>query len=264
MIGRIVILYLIIVTGDETMVCPVCLSMFLGSHKTIKQNLIYLLTDICVTKPNVSFLLTAQCGLVKENDGLVKLHMLTASLNKSNQFWINQIKSCIQQRKTTCLLSIWISLACARASKLTTDMFTASLNKTLFCKYSQHLVNYIQNMVHCQVTNMSTTLCFLTWHYNDVIMSGASIVCSTVGSGGVQRKHQSSGSLAFVRGINQRPVTRKMFPFDDVINTWFPQRHADNDDMETVPAILPLCKEIRRWRSFWTNSGAFGDIKSQL
>ena len=31
-----------------------------------------------------------------------------------------------------------------------------------------------------------------------------------------QRKHQSSASLAFVRGI-QWPVTRKMFPFDDVI-----------------------------------------------
>ena len=40
-----------------------------------------------------------------------------------------------------------------------------------------------------------------------------------------QRKHQSSSSLAFVRGIHRRsvnsphkwPVTQKMFPFDDVI-----------------------------------------------
>ena len=40
-----------------------------------------------------------------------------------------------------------------------------------------------------------------------------------------QRKHQSSASLAFVRGIHRRPVnsphkgpvTRKMVPFDDVI-----------------------------------------------
>ena len=40
-----------------------------------------------------------------------------------------------------------------------------------------------------------------------------------------QRKHQSSGSLAFVRGshrgplnsLHKWPVTRKMFPFDDVI-----------------------------------------------
>ena len=69
-------------------------------------------------------------------------------------------------------------------------------------------------------------------HYNDAIMSamasqitGVSIVCSTGCSGADQRKHQSSASLAFVRGIHrwpvdsppQRPVTRKMFPFDDVI-----------------------------------------------
>ena len=43
--------------------------------------------------------------------------------------------------------------------------------------------------------------------------------------GADQRKHQSSASLAFVRGIHRwpvnsphkGPVTRKMFPFDDVI-----------------------------------------------
>ena len=51
------------------------------------------------------------------------------------------------------------------------------------------------------------------------------IVYSTVYSDADQRKHQSSGSLAFVRRIhrwpvnypNKGPVTRKMFPFDDVI-----------------------------------------------
>ena len=71
-------------------------------------------------------------------------------------------------------------------------------------------------------------------HQNDVIMSAMAsqitnltIVCSTVYSGADQRKHQSSASLAFVRGIHRwpvnsphkRPVTRKMFPFDDVVMT---------------------------------------------
>ena len=50
-------------------------------------------------------------------------------------------------------------------------------------------------------------------------------VYSTVYSGADQRKHQSSMSPAFVWGIHQwplnsphkRPVTWKMFPFDDVI-----------------------------------------------
>ena len=69
-------------------------------------------------------------------------------------------------------------------------------------------------------------------YYSDVIMgamasqiTSVSIICSTVSSGADQRKHQSSPSLAFVRGIHRwpvnsphkGPVTRKMFPFDDVI-----------------------------------------------
>ena len=54
---------------------------------------------------------------------------------------------------------------------------------------------------------------------------GVSIVYSTVYWGADQRKHQSSASLAFVRGIHRWPVnsphkglvTRKIFTFDDVI-----------------------------------------------
>ena len=56
-------------------------------------------------------------------------------------------------------------------------------------------------------------------------ITSRTIVYSTVYSGADQRKHQSSASLAFVRVIHRgpvnsphkRPVTRKMFPFDDVI-----------------------------------------------
>ena len=69
-------------------------------------------------------------------------------------------------------------------------------------------------------------------HNSDVIMAtvtsqitSLTIVYSTVYSGADQRKHQSSASLAFVRGIHRwpvnsphkGPVTRKMLPFDDVI-----------------------------------------------
>ena len=72
----------------------------------------------------------------------------------------------------------------------------------------------------------------LKWHYGDVIMgtiasqiTSLTIVYSTVYSGADQTKHQSSASLAFVRGIHRGPVnsphkwpvTRKMLPFDDVI-----------------------------------------------
>ena len=56
-------------------------------------------------------------------------------------------------------------------------------------------------------------------------ITSLTILYSTVHSGADQRKHQSSASLAFVRGIHRSPVnsphkwpvTRKMFPFDNVI-----------------------------------------------
>ena len=69
-------------------------------------------------------------------------------------------------------------------------------------------------------------------HYGDIIIgtmasqiTSLTIVYSTVYTGADQRKHQSSASLAFVRGIHRGRgnsphrwrVTRKMFPFDDVI-----------------------------------------------
>ena len=69
-------------------------------------------------------------------------------------------------------------------------------------------------------------------HYDDVIMSAIAsqttsltIVYSIVYSDADQRKHQSSASLAFVWEFHRGPVnsphkwsvTRKMFPFDDVI-----------------------------------------------
>ena len=75
-------------------------------------------------------------------------------------------------------------------------------------------------------------LCGSQTHYSDVIMGGIAsqitsltIVYSCVYSDVDQRKHQSSASLAFVRGIHRGPVnsprkwpvTRKIFPFDDVI-----------------------------------------------
>ena len=72
----------------------------------------------------------------------------------------------------------------------------------------------------------------LDFHYGDVIMgtmasqiTSLTIVYSTIYSGADQRKYQSSAALAFVRWIHRGPVnsphkwlvTRKIFPFDDVI-----------------------------------------------
>ena len=64
-------------------------------------------------------------------------------------------------------------------------------------------------------------------HYNDVIMSamvsqitGVSIACSIVGSSEDQRKHKTPRHRPLWSPVNSQhkwPVTRKMFPFDDVI-----------------------------------------------
>ena len=76
-------------------------------------------------------------------------------------------------------------------------------------------------------------------HYSDVARSamtsqitGVSIACSTAGSGAHQRKHQSSASLVFVRGIHrwpvispyQGPVKRKIFSF--TTSSWDIQQSA--------------------------------------
>ena len=73
---------------------------------------------------------------------------------------------------------------------------------------------------------------FITMWFNDLTMgskasqiTSLTIVYSAVYSGADQRKHQSSASLAFVRGIHRGPLnsphkwpgTWKKFPFDDVI-----------------------------------------------
>ena len=82
------------------------------------------------------------------------------------------------------------------------------------------------------------------WRYNGhdgISKHQPHIIYSTVYSGADQSKHQSSTSLAFVWGIHRGPVnsphkwpvTRKMFPFDDVIMESMPFYMSDVfDDIE--------------------------------
>ena len=79
------------------------------------------------------------------------------------------------------------------------------------------------------------------------------IVYSTVDSDADRREHQSSASLAFVRGIHRGgihrgpvnsphkwPVTRKMFPFDDVIMVYITQNVE-------VPRCWPVTSDSLIW-----------------
>ena len=96
---------------------------------------------------------------------------------------------------------------------------------------------------------------------NNVIMipmtsqiTGISIVYSTVCWGAAQRKHQSSASVAFVWRIHGRPVdslhkrrvTRKMFPFDDVIKMLFSCRPTENGS-----AIRGVYLTFPRIMTYW-------------
>ena len=69
-------------------------------------------------------------------------------------------------------------------------------------------------------------------------ITSLTVVYLTVYSDADQRKHQSSVSLAFVRGIHpdrwiphKGPVTRKVFPFDNVIMSLVILIH-DNDGVK--------------------------------
>ena len=103
----------------------------------------------------------------------------------------------------------------------------------------QHLCYGIHRMNASQTSTIrSSVACVISvpemiqTHHNDVTVDSIAsqiisltIVYSVVYSGADQRKHQSTASLAFVWGIHRGPVnsphkwpvTRKMFPFDDVI-----------------------------------------------
>ena len=109
-------------------------------------------------------------------------------------------------------------------------------------------------------------------HYDDVIMgvitsqiTSLTIIYSSVYSDADQRKHQSSASLAFVRGIHRGPmnsphkgpVKRKMFPFDDVImngnfakpplkfrNVWVITTEITLRDVITYPCLWLISWEI--------------------
>ena len=125
-------------------------------------------------------------------------------------------------------------------------------------------------------------------HDNDVTMSamasqitGVTIVYSTVCSGAYQKKHQSSASLAFVRGLHRWPVNsshkgpvkRKMFPFDDVIISWcllYGQGLTKHHSCRVIEKLIcmtwlhthAVASMVVQWKSMMTSSN--GNISALL
>ena len=79
-------------------------------------------------------------------------------------------------------------------------------------------------------------------------ITSLAVVYSIVYSGVDQRKHQSSASLAFVRDIHRGPVnfpqkwpvTRKIFPFDDVIMCFQNMYMYETVRMSTAVCVFRL------------------------
>ena len=89
--------------------------------------------------------------------------------------------------------------------------FRLGLNKLL--AVFNWISHYVQMGAHSRFPNTSKPE--IVGHYTDVIMSATasqitsvSFVYSIVCSGPDQRKHQSSASLSFVRGIHRWPLTK--------------------------------------------------------
>ena len=123
-------------------------------------------------------------------------------------------------------------------------------------------VNSFHSFDFILYTNTSDRPVALRWLIMGTIVSqitSLTIVYSTVYSGADQRKHQSSASLAFVQGIHRGPVnsphkwpvTRKMFPFDDVIMGQFGlnKNHRRGPFTGGNRAKLPSSRWRRRGRS---------------
>ena len=124
-----------------------------------------------------------------------------------------------------------------------------------------------------QLTNGPRTIyhqCSLS-HYDDVIMgaiasqtTSLTIVYSAVYSGADQSKHQSSASLAFVWGNHRGPVnsphkwpvTRKMFPFDDVIMSII-ICHEDQTKSEKLVVLSCSWPKSFFQNNWWCNTNNF-------
>ena len=106
----------------------------------------------------------------------------------------------------------------------------------------------------------------LQWRHNErdsvsIQITSLTIVYSTVYSDVDQRKNQSSASLVVVRGIHwwpvnsphKGPVTRKMFPFDDVImNNSNRCQSINPDEYRQVDHINMLRTIITKtWKWSW-------------
>ena len=130
-----------------------------------------------------------------------------ASVKCFGKTFVTWVRSDIFER----IVSIWISHEYKIASKI--DWYHLFAGNGCVLGWWEIEQNFEIHCIDVIMTTMASQITSLT------------VVYSIAYSDADQRKHQSSASLTFVRGIHRGPVnsphkgpvTRKMFPFDDVI-----------------------------------------------
>ena len=104
-------------------------------------------------------------------------------------------------------------------------------------------------------------------HYSDAIMGAMAsqitcltIVYSNVYSGADQRKHQSSASLAFVRGIHRWPVIfpAQMASNAENVSIWWRHHEYSDPHVKDKTVSWPLAWESQTWerQSLYWGPGA--------
>ena len=146
------------------------------------------------------------------------------------------------------------------SSHLTAILWSSLRLKSLATRLCIQQLIHTNNIKHTRASGWSlighkraSTPLNFRFIFDDVIMgamasqnTSLTIVYSTVYSDANQRKHQCSASLAFVQGIHRGPVnsphkwpvTRKMFPFHDVIMFQLSEMSQQVGQVNLVTVIL--------------------------
>ena len=164
--------------------------------------------------------------------------------------------------------SLSLSITVKRFSVLiTTGCFPTSIVYIIIQEWSWF--SEVWDAICAVCLRMSVTSHFK--HWSEAIMStmasritSITIAYSTVYSGADQWKHQSSVLLVFVRGIHRwpvnsprkGPVTRELFPFDDVIMMIFINFPLNGAFAHTID--ISIWQTVIFW--FWISVNSFPPI----
>ena len=192
----------------------------------------------------------------------IKLSKLRSSLSLYIEFWGNYTETCVTSKvsknhsnyfshryfRTCCII---------RTYKSNWAVFDRRDLKLQYCK-ALHDDKPLKCIGQWTLPLLWSFAQLPYCYYNDVTMgsmasqiTSIAIVYSAVYSRAHQRKHQSCVSQAFVRvnSPHKWPVTRKMFPFHEVIMmTLFPYIR-DTNLVIAVPTDVPAQCQMHNWIS---------------